>query len=56
MDARPHRMGRAPQDSCAHEMMDVSFGGTWKTLDDDIISPFTWTLAFGGLGRHFLSP
>jgi hypothetical protein len=54
MDAIPHKMGRGPQRSCAHEVMNVSFGGTLPKLKDDIVSPFTWTMALGGLGHHLL--
>jgi hypothetical protein len=52
MDVIPHRMGRGNQIHCKIEMMDVSFGFTSKTLGDDIISLFTWKLAFGGLKCH----
>jgi hypothetical protein len=56
MDAILHKLGIGPQSHCTLEMMDVAFGGTWKTLEDDIIALGTWTLASGGLGRHFLCP
>jgi hypothetical protein len=52
MDSIPHGMGRGPRSICRLDVIDVSFGGTWTTLDDDIIAPCTWTLSFGGLGRH----
>jgi hypothetical protein len=55
MDAIPHRMGRGPQISCAHEVMNVAFGGTLTTLEDDIVSIYTLTMDFGGLGRHLIS-
>jgi hypothetical protein len=51
----PHRMGRGPRSSCAHEVMNVAFGGTLTTLEDDIIALCTWMMTFGGLGRHLLS-
>jgi hypothetical protein len=55
MDAIPHMMGRGPQSSCAHEVMNVAFRGTLTTLKDDIISLCTWMMASGGLGHHLLS-
>jgi hypothetical protein len=55
MDAIPHKMGKGTWSHFTLEMIGVSFGGTWTTLDDDIITPCTWALAFGGIGRHLLS-
>jgi hypothetical protein len=36
-------------------MFEVAFEGTWTTLGDDIISPYTYTLFFGGPRRHLPS-
>jgi hypothetical protein len=55
MDSIPHRMGRGPRNSCAYEIMGVSFGGTLIALEDDNVSLFTWKMEFGGLGHHLLS-
>ena len=55
MDAIPHR-GRVPQSLCEQRIEDIAFGGTLTTFEDDIIALCTWMLAFGGLGRLFLSP
>jgi hypothetical protein len=36
-------------------MMKVAFGGIWTPLGDDMTTPSTWMLAFGGLKHHLLS-
>jgi len=36
-------------------MMEISFGGTWTPLGDDMISHSTWMFAFGGPRCHFPS-
>jgi hypothetical protein len=56
MDSTPHGMGRGPWSHYTLEVMDVAFGGTWTTLDDNIIAHFSWMLNLGVPGCHFLSP
>jgi hypothetical protein len=41
--------------SVAPRVEDVAFGGTLASLEDEVAPFSTWTLAFGGLGRHFLA-
>jgi hypothetical protein len=55
MDTIPHRMGRGPMRHWTPEMIDIAFGGSWTTLGDDIIAPYTWTLGFGGPRCHLPS-
>jgi hypothetical protein len=56
MDVIPHRIGRGPLSSFSHEVMNGAFRGTLTSLEDDIISLYTWMLAFGGPGSHLISP
>jgi hypothetical protein len=55
MDAIPHIWVTIDDEHCTLRVEDVAFGGTLASLEDEVAPFSTWTLAFGGLGRHFLA-
>jgi hypothetical protein len=56
MDARPHVWGIIDDEICTWKIEEVSFGGIFSSLEDEAPTLSTWTLAFGGLLCHSLSP
>jgi hypothetical protein len=57
-----HRMNTIPRiweimddERCTLRMENFAFGCSLASLEDEVAPFSTWTLAFGGLGHHFLA-
>jgi hypothetical protein len=55
MDVIPHIWVTTDDESFTLRMEGISFGGSLKSLENEVESFSTWTLVFGGLTHHFLA-